>query len=280
MIWHYRCPECSQPLEVDWDWHRDEVVCPNCQHSHYPPTPREDHTAYFGGDTWPQEMADAVVALRGTTCAVPGCYEAYATLVHRCPRSKGGRTSVENLLPMCSHHARLKGEQEYDEWLASQPELSPAVKVEPIKITITQKKRPPAPEPSSRFIAFCQPVAGHAKPPLLPADMKLIALAPVLPGPCHRLLLDYDWRLESAGTGRVVLLAWQHTRSLELTAPAGIPDCPQLVNEHSGKAGDSGTGLLELTLDGPGDRRWHVAVALEPGTGQLALDQYLLSLTD
>ena len=111
MIWHYRCPSCSQQLEANWDWHREEVTCPQCRNRHYPPTPHEDRHAWFGGDKWPQEMADAVVAVRGTTCAVPGCYQAYDVMVHRKPMAKGGHTSVDNLLPMCTRHARLKGGQ-------------------------------------------------------------------------------------------------------------------------------------------------------------------------
>jgi hypothetical protein len=278
MIWHYRCPSCSQQLEANWDWHREEVTCPQCRNRHYPPTPHEDRYAWFGGDKWPQEMADAVVAVRGTTCAVPGCYQAYDVMVHRKPMAKGGRTSVDNLLPMCTRHARLKGGQDYDEWLRTQPEVASVTQAEPIKITITPKQPAPPPEPIARYIGFCQPVAGMVKPPPLPAGLRLVTATPFLPGPARRLLLSYDWRLESDGSARVVLFAWPHDHPPEVAS--GTQGCPQAANQHSGRAGESGTASLELGLTGPADHGWTAALALEDPDGRLVLEQYLLSLTD
>jgi len=118
MIWHYDCANCRTALNVDWGDREEEVVCPRCRQHHYPPTPGEDQLAYIGGDHWPPEVEEAVTVLRGTTCEVPGCFHQFETLALRKPASQGGRLSVENLIPMCHHHARLKGERDYNRWLA------------------------------------------------------------------------------------------------------------------------------------------------------------------
>jgi len=280
MIWHYRCPACGQQLEVDWDWHRDEVHCPACRHDHYPPMPSEDHLAYFGGEKWPQELTDAVTGLRGTTCFVPGCYHTFDTLAHRRPVSKGGRTSVDNLVPMCLRHARFKGEEEYDAWVENLSEKEVAPSVAPITITITPKEHTAPPEPVSRDIGWTQPLAALGRADPLSAAFEPLVVKPFLPGPARQLLLQYDWRLTADGDSRVILMAWPHDAPPRPVAPGGVPDCPQAANEHSGKAGQAGSAFLELMLAGPGDRRWTAALATESRTGRVVLDEYLLSLTD
>jgi hypothetical protein len=64
-------------------------------------------------------MENAVIKLRGTKCTVPGCGKDYETLDHREPYSDIGKTSVENLFPMCRAHNDLKGDENYFLWLLS-----------------------------------------------------------------------------------------------------------------------------------------------------------------
>lgn len=272
MLWCYHCPSCGQELHVDWDFHREETSCVHCRTSHYPPTPREDHLAYFSGDKWPPEMTDAVISLRGTTCAVPGCFQNYSALSHRRALTEGGRTSVENLIPLCAEHARLKGLRNYDEWLKDLPS-APAPK--PIEITITHRKSEPPPAAKGFAVGCSQIVAGLARPAGLPEGLSVILTAPFLLGAAQRLLLHYDWRLASDGASHLVLLAWPK--------PADAQEKPRFIRagkEHKGKAGDSGTDFLELYLSGDPNARWTAVVATEPAEAGLVLNEYLLTLTD
>ena len=150
MIWHYSCPNCRQDVEIDWDRIKDEGVCPHCGTTHFAPTPGEDHTGYIVGEAWPPEMEEAVVALRGSACIAPGCYREHTTLVPRVPFTRGGRLSVENLLPACSEHGATRGEDEYGDWL-SRPGARRATDCRPSHVA------GPAPDGSASSVrrAFC-----------------------------------------------------------------------------------------------------------------------------
>lgn len=97
---------------------RDKLYsCNNCNRSHHPPSPDEQHDAYVDTHEWPVEMEEAVYRLKGTKCTVPGCDKDAETLDHRVAWSKDGRTSVENLFPMCEEHNNSKKDSDYQTWL-------------------------------------------------------------------------------------------------------------------------------------------------------------------
>jgi len=277
MLWHYRCPGCSQDLEVDWEWLRNEVHCPQCQLSHYPPTPSEDHTAFVGTDTWPKDLEDTVIRLKGTTCAVPTCYNDYGTLAHRIPVSREGRTSIENLVPLCEHHARLMGDRPYAEWLTELQEE--ASQPEPFEITITRKDRPEdeGAVAGFRLVNYIQPLAARLDEPELPNGCRFVAAVPFLPGPAKRLQFDYHWLRETEGACRVVLLTWANSNPPDLRSfPKGL-NCASIGNQHQGTAGQTGEGTLQLSLPSPAEGRWVAAVIVVEEGGKLALDEYLLN---
>jgi 5-methylcytosine-specific restriction endonuclease McrA len=79
--------------------------------------PAEDHAAFLDCREYPPEMIEVVLGLRGCDCTVPGCLCPAEVLDHRVPFARGGRTSVENLYPMCDAHNSSKGDQDYCAWL-------------------------------------------------------------------------------------------------------------------------------------------------------------------
>ena len=117
MKWCYRCPKCNEWGCVDWEKREKSFSCHACKQSHVPPTPSQDHQAYVDTHDWPEEMEAVVVALKGKKCTVPNCPRNYDTLDHRIPYSKGGKTSVSNLYPMCNLHNESKGDSDYYQWL-------------------------------------------------------------------------------------------------------------------------------------------------------------------
>lgn len=279
MIWHYNCPDCGREVEVRWEWHKEELTCPHCLRAHYPPTPSENHYAYIGGEAWPEDLETAVVALRGTICAVPRCYREYKTLAHRHPAAKGGRTSVDNLLPLCSHHAELMGKQDYDEWLAG---LSPEEKTPeeaPIEITLTATGPRDQEAPSvPRGLAL--PLAGKPRSPTaIPTNMALLVCQPFPIGSIRELILHYDWRLEAEGKSRVLLLAWPHQEPPELIGAPESIKWPYTVKEHRGAAGASGSVKLDLTLPFATEARWVAGLVVIEEGGKLKLEDYLLTGT-
>jgi hypothetical protein len=120
MNWNYRCPLCSAWGIIDWADRAKSFTCHQCRGVHTPPTPADQHDAYVDTHEWPQEMEDEVVRTKGRHCTVPACTKRYETLDHRVAWSKGGPTSVDNLYPMCEAHNQSKGDQDYDDWLASE----------------------------------------------------------------------------------------------------------------------------------------------------------------
>lgn len=120
MKYAYRCPNCNTWNAIDWEDREMVFRCHKCNNRHNPPTPEEQHDAYVDQRNWPQEMGDAVYALRGKNCTVPGCNKRADTLDHRVAWNKGGKTSVENLHPMCQSHNSSKGDENYGIWLIKQ----------------------------------------------------------------------------------------------------------------------------------------------------------------
>ena len=118
MRWFYTCPSCGSLGLVLWREHGQFRNCHACLHLHVVPSPWSQLSAYVDSQDYPDEMAEVVIRLKGTRCTVPGCGKAAEVLDHRRPYSRGGRTSVENLFPMCELHNLQKGDQDYGTWLA------------------------------------------------------------------------------------------------------------------------------------------------------------------
>ncbi len=282
MQWHYNCPECGRPLQVEWEHLRAERVCSHCHKHHFPPTPAEDHLAYVGSDRWPKEVEEAVLALRGDACSVPGCFHMYATLVHKKPESCGGRTSVDNLLPMCAHHARAKGQQDYTEWLRT---ISATDRAEStVEITLTALHRDETAPVTSvqvrRGTNYCQTIAQQDELGIdTPADMRLVVHRLFIPGPARWLVLKYDWRLEKDENCGVVLAAWSATRKPDFS---GLPDtgCALAANTHQRKDAESGSSRLEVRIRPEVEEVWHAAVLLRGPAGTLQIDRLVLAATD
>jgi hypothetical protein len=290
MYWNYNCPECARPVQVNWELLESESLCQHCGAKHYPPTPHEDHYAYVDTPEWPQEMAEAVAVLRGTVCIVPGCYHERSTLVHRQPLTKGGHTSVENLLPMCERHAASKGEREYGEWLDETRQQAAADKqAEPkIEITITSVEPRPGGSAGPAYgsasgivvpIAAARP-EGKSRPEPVAANAlpALLVRAPFLRGPVTRVVLDYDWRVRSSGRCRLFLLAWPRSDQPDL-APLGSPKYAGIfaAKDHLGVAGETGANQLDLVLPEAPGGRWTAGVAMiDEGCG-FELSEYVLA---
>jgi hypothetical protein len=277
MIWHYRCPHCRLALEVSWDDINQEVVCTGCKAVHYAPTPGEDHTAYIDGERWPSEMEEAVVALHGSVCAVPGCYREHTTLVQRRPFAKGGRLSVENLAPACAQHASDRGKEDYDDWLARFARKEPDVAASVITITTTS----PDALPVQTFgqARGVQPIAGQLSlPGPFPAGMRLVFVAPFVPGPANRLVLYYEWKLGPGESCRVVLGAWPRSDQPDFSKHVGDSK-GYVTNEHQAAAGRESSALLEIVLSGSGDELWVAAVWVEAEHERQVITNYYLAAT-
>jgi hypothetical protein len=275
MIWHYHCPQCGRAREVSWDDISHEVVCPDCSSAHYAPTPGEDHAAYVGGEDWPQQMTDEVVALRGSTCAVPGCYREHTTLVPRLPFTKGGRVSVENLAPACAQHASTRGEGDYDEWLARYAKREPSIAAANITITATEPDEVPA--QTFGQIVGVQLVAGQVSfPGPFPAGTRLVVSAPFVPGPADRLVLYYEWKLGPNESCRVILGAWP--RAAQPDFFKGFGDSKgYTTNEHRAAAGEESSDLLEMVLPESKDELWVAAVWVEAEHDRPVITSYYLA---
>ena len=117
MKWNYRCPVCTEWRRIDWEKREKRHTCHKTEKSYMPPGPADQHDAYVDTYNWPKEMEDVVVQLKGKTCTAIGCGKPYETLDHHIPWSGGGRTSVENLTPMCNKHNQEKSDKDPDEWM-------------------------------------------------------------------------------------------------------------------------------------------------------------------
>ncbi|MBM3314511.1 HNH endonuclease [candidate division WOR-3 bacterium] len=277
MIWHYNCPECGRPVEIDWDWLKEEILCPGCSTQHYPPTPSEDHFAYVGTDRWPKEMETAVVALRGMTCAAPGCFQTYSTLVFRRLPETGGRTSVDNLIPLCAPHTRDKGARAYDEWAEELKAGSPA-RAAAEAPGLERLPSWPAGAPP-RAVTHTQMIVSSAMVNPGPGG-GVVFRAPFLRVALCRLVFEYDWRLKAGAAAKVILVAWPHDQPLDPVS-ATRPGFVGLMqeNSHSSAADAAGSSRLELGLPTTSYGRWGAAVVVSGGEG-LTLGEYLLVGTD
>jgi hypothetical protein len=277
MIWHYHCPQCRAALEVSWDDINRELSCSACKAVHYAPTPGEDHTAYVDGERWPSEMEEAVVAVHGGVCAVPGCYREHTTLVQRRPFAKGGRLSVENLAPACALHASERGREEYDDWLARFAVKEPAIAA--ARITITKTPQDVLPAQTFGQSIGIQSVAGQVSlPGPFPAGMRLVFVAPFVPGPANRLVLYYEWKLGPDDSCRVVLGAWPRSDQPDFSKRVGDSK-GYTTNEHRTTVGRESSALLEIVLADSKDELWVAAVWVEAEHERQVVTSYYLAAT-
>ncbi len=277
MIWHYHCPSCRRAREVPWDKIRQEVVCPDCKSAHYAPTLGEDHTAYVDGERWPQEMVDEVVAVRGSACAIPGCYREHTTLVPRLPFAKGGKLSVDNLAPACAEHASGRGGEDYDEWLARFAKEEPAITASDIEITTTSQDVLPV--QTFGQVRIVQPLAGHVSlPGPFPTGTQLVFVAPFVPGPANRLVLYYEWKLAPGESCRVVLGTWPRSDQPDFSKGVGSSR-GFTTNEHRAAATRESSALLEIVLSEPKDEVWVAGVWVEAEHERQVITGYFLSAT-
>lgn len=117
MKWHYKCSVCGEWRNIDWEKRNESFNCHKTKKTYIPPGPAQQKYAFVDTHNWPDEMERVVVAEKGDKCTVPGCSKSYETLDHRVPFSKSGRTSVNNLYPMCNAHNQSKGDFDYTVWL-------------------------------------------------------------------------------------------------------------------------------------------------------------------
>lgn len=292
MFWNYSCPECNKPTSVDWSGREAEATCRRCAKSHYPPTPHEDHYAYVDELKWPPELEEAVISLRGTVCAVPGCFGEHTTLVFRVPISAGGQTSVDNLMPVCARHSVSKGERAWDEWIADARQELAAEKQAAPKFEVTITKHPLTDEaPASDFVAppagLMVPLAGlrlprapkAAGPGAAPlADLKLAV--PFLRGPAGKITFNYDWEMKKSGRCRLFVLAWPRGDEPDITLLGGPKYHGfQVGKDHLGVKDEKGNAELELTLPASPGGRWTVAVAVLDQGCDFQLAEYALAAT-
>lgn len=291
MLWNYSCPDCHRPTSADWRVRESEAVCRLCARTHYPPTPHEDRYAYVDSEQWPKEMEEAVVALRGTICCVPGCYRERATLVHRQSLTAGGRTSVDNLMPMCERHAASKGDKNYDEWLVAACQEDADMKRDEPKFELTITSRPAAPDiPAADFSApagLMLPLAAAqtprppkaARPTAQPlAELKLAV--PFLRGPAGKVVFDYDWETKKSGRCHVFLLAWPRDDEPDISQLGGPKYAGiSIAKDHLGVSNEKGNAQLELPLPGLPGGRWVAAVALLDEGCEFQFTEYALAAT-
>jgi len=282
MNYCYDCPECRQPVRIDWAWLKEEIVCPHCNTSHYPPTPSEDPSAYVDSEHWPKEMETIVIARHGTTCAAPGCYQEYTTLVHRQPWSRGGRTCVSNLLPMCAEHARAKGEADFDEWVATLAPPSPTAPVGPPSFlgpAVESQPVQPAVAPAEGW-EYVQHLASATAVRLMPGPTPVLVV-PFLRGLVRRVVFEYEWEEKKGGECRVFLLAWPAGQRVKL-ADIGTPAFEgfEVSIVHSARVDEQGVSRLELILPSAPLGRWAAAVMLSAPAPDFVITEFVLAGTN
>lgn len=278
MLWHYNCPNCGQPLEIEWARHKEETVCRKCRRRHYPPTPDEDPFAYIAGTRWPPELEQIVIAHKGSVCSAPGCFRTYNTLALKKPFSKGGRISIDNLIPVCTHHARDKGELDYEEWLAKFQEQ----KEEEILPAARPPEAPPAESadtvPVTGYVQLiCRECNVHLMP--LPENRPVL-MAPFLRGAVRRLVFDYEWEARGGGDVKVYLVAWPRGEEPRLDfLEGGEFSGLKAVREHWTERDARGEGCVTLELPPAPLGRWTAAVVME-GNGAFAIREFVLAGCD
>lgn len=118
MRYGFQCSQCQDWHNIAWSRINQQFKCPNTNVALPPPRPGQQSAAYVNDVDWPPEMEEAVLELRGVDCCFPGCNRHYETLDHIRPLAYGGRTSAQNLLPVCESHARSKTDPEWVKVLA------------------------------------------------------------------------------------------------------------------------------------------------------------------
>jgi hypothetical protein len=106
MYWNFMCPKCNEWHQVKWTNRLKIYKCQETKIRYIPPSPSLQYEAYVDTYEWTDEMKRATIALKGIYCSVEGCRNRYGTLYHKVPWTKGGRTSVNNLFPICHAHSR------------------------------------------------------------------------------------------------------------------------------------------------------------------------------
>lgn len=276
MDWHYNCPNCGTPIKTEWDPTPREASCPSCRKRHFPPTPSEDHLAYVGSDHWPRDIEEVVIALRGAVCSVAGCFHEHTTLVHRRPVTRGGHTSVDNLLPMCAHHARELGLQDYDEWVKNRP----AAAVPTMQIELTALNRPASDSAGIQMThgaGFCQTVAAAGPAPSSPPDLRLVVHRLFVPGPARWVVLKYDWRIGQGESLGVFLLTWPLGQEPSFGA-AGAKS-PVAAGNHFRRDGESGSARLQVNIHPVAEQVWNAAVYVKGDPGA-EFERYALFAAD
>jgi hypothetical protein len=115
--YHYPCPHCQTARHCEWEERLARKQCRHCRKPYLPPTPAEEPDAYVDQQEPPPEMADAVRARKGPACAASDCHNPAAGLDHGVPYSQGGRTSVNNLLPLCPACHAARRDERQQTWL-------------------------------------------------------------------------------------------------------------------------------------------------------------------
>jgi len=114
--WCFKCPVCGEWEETSWEKRNSLYECKQTKKIYYPPSPLEQIYAYIDSRHYPKEIEDIVIKLKGRICYVPNCRNYYSMLIRKTPLSKGGKTSVDNLIPVCFEHAISLNEDEYNLW--------------------------------------------------------------------------------------------------------------------------------------------------------------------
>lgn len=286
MKWHYTCPQCRRPAEIDWSALEAQTECAVCGNVHYPPTPQEDRYAWLEADDWTPEMKDAAIVLRGTICMVPGCYGEYETLVYRVPPAREGKNSVDNLMPVCGRHAATRGDRDWDEWLA-EARLQEQKDCPTFDITFTKHDDEPPPvaggfaPPTGVVQPICalgEAAAGALMPPDCGGEPRQLLAVPFLRGPAAKLELDYDWQTPAAGKARLFLIAWPRGEQPEM-ATLGGPKFTGLygIKEHLGVSGERGSNRIELYLPPAPSGRWTAAIAIIEEGCKFRLGEFALA---
>ena len=117
MKYHFKRPCCNTSTFKEWGNCGKRFNCSQCGNVYKVPSPKEQPTAYVDTHEWPDLMEEQVYAAKGRVCTVPECSKRAETLDHRIAYSKGGKTSFENLWPMCEKHNQSKGDKDYQTWL-------------------------------------------------------------------------------------------------------------------------------------------------------------------
>lgn len=117
MKWRFKCPLCNDARETDWENHGKRVPCSACKKERTVPGPAQQPSAYVDQRDPPEEMKDVVFLVKGTSCVINGCKAGDITLDHIVAWDNNGRTSVDNLQPMCASHNSSKGAEDFASWL-------------------------------------------------------------------------------------------------------------------------------------------------------------------